>query len=62
MDTINNIAGAASKAIWGEGDNNTANTSGEEPVSGQKGAGTAEDPYDKGNSEGEFSVIIAVIS
>jgi hypothetical protein len=57
MDTINNIAGAASKAIWGEGAN-TANTAGEEPVSGERGAGTADDPYDKGNSESKFSTAI----
>jgi len=47
MEAINNMAGAASKAIWGEG----ANASGEEPVSGQKGAGTTEEPFDKGNEE-----------
>lgn len=28
--------------------------SGEEPVSGQKGQGTAEEPYDQGNAEGEL--------
>jgi len=47
METINNITTAASKALWGEG----ANASGEEPISGQKGAGTTEEPYDKGNTE-----------
>lgn len=27
---------------------------GEEPVAGQKGPGTVEEPYDQGNAEGEF--------
>jgi len=48
MDTISNMAGVASKAIWGEGQ---APREGEEPVSGQKGAGTKDEPYDKGNEE-----------
>ena len=48
MDTINNITSAAGKALWGDG----AKASGEEPVSGQKGAGTTDEPYDKGNAEG----------
>ncbi len=29
--------------------------SGEEPLSGQKGEGTVEEPYDQGNAEGELS-------
>ena len=31
-----------------------AQKSGEEPLSGQKGQGTVEEPYDQGNAEGEF--------
>jgi len=46
METVNNVVSGASKLIWGEG-----NTAGEEPVSGQKGAGTASEPFDKGNDE-----------
>jgi hypothetical protein len=48
METVNNVVNSASKLIWGEG----ATQSGEEPVSGQKGAGTANEPYDKGNTTG----------
>ncbi|KAI9740247.1 MAG: hypothetical protein M1834_004825 [Cirrosporium novae-zelandiae] len=44
METISNITSAASKAIWGDKPS-------EEPVSGESGAGTASDPYDKGNAE-----------
>src|ERR1700710_989271 len=47
MDTVNNLAGAASRAIWGE--NNTK--SGTEPTSGEQGKGTVNDPYDHGNEE-----------
>lgn len=47
MDTIskvaNDVANAASKAIWGE------NQSGEEPVSGKTGNVAAGEPYDAGN-------------
>ena len=28
--------------------------SGEEPLSGEKGQGTVDEPYDQGNAEGEF--------
>ncbi|OHF00594.1 hypothetical protein CORC01_04133 [Colletotrichum orchidophilum] len=43
METINNIAGAASKAIWG------TNEANEEPVSGVKGNTNQGEPYDAGN-------------
>ncbi|CAG8981170.1 hypothetical protein HYALB_00013582 [Hymenoscyphus albidus] len=56
MDTVNNIASAASRAIWGEGqdpDNlNTTTTtrpSGQEPVAGELGDVKHGEPYDKGN-------------
>lgn len=67
METVNNLATAASKAIWGEGkgtdeaqkDSTTAassnTTAGTEPVAGQTGNVEAGEPYDKGNVEGEFS-------
>jgi len=47
MQSINNLAGAAQKAIFGS--NVTAGEGGEEPVAGVQGAGTANDPFDKGN-------------
>jgi hypothetical protein len=46
METINNLAGAASKAIWGDNAQ-----SGTEPVAGEQGEGTKTDPYDQGNEE-----------
>lgn len=49
METISNVAAAASKVIFGESktDNETA---GQEPVSGEQGRGTPNEPFDKGNS------------
>jgi len=49
METISNMAGVASKALWGEGQQNPNAT--DEPVSGKQGAGTKEEPFDKGNDE-----------
>jgi len=49
MEAVNNVVNSASKLIWGEG----GTQPGEEPVSGQKGAGTADEPYDKGNITSE---------
>jgi hypothetical protein len=48
MDTIKNVATSASNAIFG---NNTEQSE-TEPVSGQTGAGTVDEPYDKGNIDG----------
>lgn len=56
METVNNLASAASRAIWGEQAANEAqheNKLGSEPVSGQTGDVKKGEPYDKGN-EGEF--------
>jgi hypothetical protein len=59
METISNIASTAtstvSNLIYGNQDTatKTNETAGKEPVSGQTGKGTAEEPYDQGNS-GEF--------
>jgi hypothetical protein len=61
METVNNLAAAASKAIWGEGKDtnetqtgvNGNETAGTEPVSGQTGNVEAGEPYDKGNAGGE---------
>jgi hypothetical protein len=47
METLSSMATAASNTIWGNGEAK----SGEEPVSGQQGAGTVNEPFDKGNEE-----------
>jgi len=49
METINNVVNTASKAIWGE------SKPGVEPVNGQTGAGTASQPFDKGNEDATTS-------
>lgn len=62
METVNNIASAASRAIWGDGttaeekkDGVSGNeTAGKEPVSGELGDVKSGEPYDKGNVGGEF--------
>ncbi|KAF6836046.1 glycine-rich cell wall structural protein 1 [Colletotrichum plurivorum] len=46
METINNMANAATKAIWGTAENK------EEPVSGVTGNTRNGEPYDAGNIEG----------
>ncbi|KAI3336814.1 hypothetical protein HD806DRAFT_528402 [Xylariaceae sp. AK1471] len=46
METINNIAASAAKAVWGEGQPST-----EEPVSGRTGDTSKGEPYDAGNME-----------
>ena len=48
METVTNAYNAASKAIFGEG----TTQSGSEPVSGETGAGTVDEPYDQGNEAG----------
>ncbi|KAI6091986.1 hypothetical protein F4821DRAFT_226003 [Hypoxylon rubiginosum] len=45
METINNLASAATKAVWGE-----SNTT-QEPISGQTGDTSKGEPYDAGNIE-----------
>lgn len=50
MQALSNAASAVKTAVFG-GDNTQ---SGEEPVSGQTGKGTAEQPYDAGNQESEY--------
>lgn len=44
MDTINNMAASAAKAVWGENKSST-----EEPVSGRLGDTSKGEPYDAGN-------------
>jgi len=52
METISNVAAAASKAIWGEQTATQQNeTAGQEPISGQQGKGTANEPFDQGNTD-----------
>jgi len=56
METISNIASTAtstvSNLIYGNQDaaTKTNETAGKEPVSGQTGKGTIDEPYDQGNS------------
>lgn len=56
METISNIASTAtstvSNLIYGNQDaaTKTNETAGKEPVSGQIGKGTVDEPYDQGNS------------
>lgn len=52
METITNAANAASKAVFGD---SSSGQSGQEPVSGQTGRGTASEPYDGGNTMGNVS-------
>ncbi|RYP03264.1 hypothetical protein DL764_005257 [Monosporascus ibericus] len=47
METINSVAAAAAKAVWGE--NTTQQQHGDEPASGQTGNTAKGEPYDAGN-------------
>jgi len=51
-NVVNSVSQTATKAIWGEQNNETTGneTAGNEPVSGVQGKGTATEPYDQGNS------------
>ncbi|KAE9961373.1 hypothetical protein EG328_003470 [Venturia inaequalis] len=56
METVNNAVNAASKMIWGEptaSADTTKQTT--EPISGETGAGTLEEPYDKGNTDASIA-------
>ena len=46
METINSVAAAAAKVVWGENQNQK---SGEEPRSGETGNTNKGEPYDAGN-------------
>ena len=50
METLTKITNAASSALPGD---SSEVQSGTEPVSGQAGKGTADAPYDAGNSAGK---------
>ena len=43
METLNNVASAASRAVFGSGSDN------KEPVSGEQGDVSKGEPYDAGN-------------
>jgi len=47
METINNLASAAVKAVWGEDESH------QEPVSGKTGDVSKGEPYDAGNMGGK---------
>ncbi|KAK7751643.1 hypothetical protein SLS62_006469 [Diatrype stigma] len=49
METINSVASAAAKAVWGESTQQQQH--GDEPVSGQTGNTAKGEPYDAGNLE-----------
>jgi len=49
METLNNAASAASRAIWGDNTTKTTDTTAEEPISGKTGNTAAGEPYDAGN-------------
>ncbi|KAK7963712.1 hypothetical protein PG996_008599 [Apiospora saccharicola] len=54
METVNSMAAAAAKAVWGESDTTaTANneTHGQEPISGAQGNVSKGEPFDKGNMD-----------
>jgi hypothetical protein len=74
METVNNIAAAASKAIWGESEPNSIGSTeskagietkenkanGIEPLSGELGNVEKGEPYDKGNiGSSAYQAIIA---
>ncbi|KAF2748791.1 hypothetical protein M011DRAFT_466563 [Sporormia fimetaria CBS 119925] len=52
METISNVASAASKLVFGDQKTTTEHneTAGQEPISGQQGKGTANEPFDQGNA------------
>lgn len=49
METVNNLASSASRAIWGDPKPNE--NAGQEPIAGETGNVAAGEPYDKGNEE-----------
>ncbi|OJD28315.1 hypothetical protein ACJ73_00287 [Blastomyces percursus] len=55
MDVVKNVVEAAENYLWGN--NEASNTpSGEEPVAGVQGKGTAADPYDAGNAPKDLAL------
>jgi len=70
METVNNIAAAASKVIWGDAsveEKNAAQeaalgneTAGTEPKPGELGDVNAGEPYDKGNFGGKLCPALVI--
>lgn len=56
METINNVALAASKAVWGDSEAH------KEPVSGAKGDVAKGEPFDAGNLGMQFSLPLPLIA
>ena len=61
MDTLKQATGLNANSST---DTDLARQSGEEPLSGEKGRGTAEEPFDAGNAEGEliFTFVLILFS
>lgn len=55
METLSNAANSASKMIWGDKTGDATTESGQEPISGEQGKGTVEEPFDRGNEENPTS-------
>jgi len=55
MEAITSAANSASRMIWGDKTANSTAESGEEPISGEQGQGTIEEPFDRGNEENPTS-------
>lgn len=55
METLSNAANSASKMIWGGKTGDATTESGQEPISGEQGKGTVEEPFDRGNEENPTS-------
>lgn len=55
METLINAANSASKMIWGDKTGDDTIESGQEPISGEQGKGTVEEPFDRGNEESPTS-------
>lgn len=61
MDSLKAATGLTANSTASTDSSTSTNTntdlaaqSGEEPLSGEQGLGTAEEPFDAGNAEGEF--------
>lgn len=54
METLINAANSASKMIWGDKTGDATTESGQEPISGEQGKGTVEEPFDRGNEGAYF--------